>query len=239
MLENNRSPNLVNYFIVGLLLIVAFLLGKLWTENQYLKKSAGVSSEGGQVQVSPTPPTQVVLAQEQWEKVSQGVLLRGAEGAQITLVEFSDFECTACAGVYPVVKRILTDYSDNLRLVFQHFPLNFHPLARPAAYAAECAAAQGKFWEYHDKIFENQNQLSVANLKRWAQDLGLDVSRFNSCLDQEKYKDKVEAGVSLGNEIGVAGTPSFYVNGKEVSWNSKIEGWEKALRRYIKAELAK
>lgn len=228
MAEENASPNLVRWIVVGLLVVAAFLLGKL---------TGDLGQTGTKVQETPASLAPAVLSPEKWAKISEGPLAKGPSGAQIILVEFSDFQCPACGGAYPAVKKILSDYSGKVRLVFQHFPLNFHPLARPAAYASECAAEQGKFWEYHDKIFENQPALSEENLKKWAKDLSLNLSDFNSCLDNQKHKIKVDEGVSLGNEIGVGGTPTFYVNEKEVSWNSQTEGWESALRRYIEAEL--
>ena len=144
--------------------------------------------------------------------------IRGDFNAEITLVEFSDFECPFCERHYPTVNKILSEYEGKVRLVYKHFPLGFHKNAQKAAEASECAAEQGKFWEYHDKLFENQPVgYSLEKFKQWAKDTGLNTSKFNNCLDSGKFAQKVKDDYQEGVEKGVNGTPATFVNGKLVS----------------------
>lgn len=144
--------------------------------------------------------------------------VRGNFNASITLIEFSDFECPFCVRHYPTLNKILNDYKGKIRLVYKHFPLRFHPNAQKAAEASECADEQGKFWEYHDKLFENfQIGYSIENFKKWAKELGLNVNQFNDCLDSGKYAKKVQADSQEGLEKGVNGTPATFVNGQLIS----------------------
>ncbi|MEK7124243.1 MAG: DsbA family protein [Patescibacteria group bacterium] len=145
--------------------------------------------------------------------------VRGNFSAPVTLVEFSDFECPFCKSHLPTLDRILKDYKDSVRLVYKHFPLtSIHPNAQKAAEASECASEQGKFWEYHDLLFEKQaGGLSIEKYKQWAVQLGLNSAKFNGCLDSSKYADKVSADSKEGSGAGVSGTPATFINGKLVS----------------------
>ncbi len=161
--------------------------------------------------------------------------IRGNFNAKVTLVEFSDFECPFCSRFHPTLKQVMSEYGDKVRLVYKHFPLSFHAQAQKAAEASECASEQGKFWEMHDKIFDNQEQLSLASLKQWARDLRLNGSKFDSCLDTGKYAGKVAADLSEGEQKGVSGTPATFINGQMVSGAVSYA----TLKQIIDAELAK
>ncbi len=144
--------------------------------------------------------------------------IRGNKNAEVTLVEFSDFECPFCGRFKPTVDQALREYGDKIRLVYKHFPLDsIHPYARPAAEASECAAEQGKFWEYHDALFTNQDKLSNEYFGQLATELGLDANKFSGCVTSGKYKQKVEADYQLGLASGVQGTPHTLVNGIAIS----------------------
>jgi len=146
------------------------------------------------------------------------------------LVEFSDFECPFCGRHYQTLKKILSDYKGKVRLVYKHFPLGFHPNAQKAAEASECASEQGKFWEYHDKLFENQpTGYSLEKFKQWAKDLGLNSSKFNDCLDSGKYAKKVQADYQEGLQKGVNGTPATFVNGQLVSGALPYEAFKQII----------
>lgn len=141
--------------------------------------------------------------------------IRGDFGAPITLVEFSDFECPFCERHYPTMNKILSDYNGKVRLVYKHFPLGFHSNAQKAAEASECADEQGKFWEYHDKLFENQaNGFGLEKFKQWAKELSLNSAQFNNCLDSGKYAEKVQNDFDEGQQKAVQGTPATFVNGQ-------------------------
>jgi len=143
--------------------------------------------------------------------------VKGPAGAPIEIIEFSDFQCPFCLRANPTVEQVLKTYGDRVRFVYRHFPLGNHPNARPAAEASQCAAEQGKFWEYHDRLFANPSKLSDADLKQHAAALGLDAAKFNGCVDTHKYKAQVDADMQAGEEAGVNGTPAFFVNGRMLS----------------------
>jgi len=139
---------------------------------------------------------------------------KGNEDAQVVIVEWSDFECPFCARFYrDTYNQILEDYVDagKVKLVFRDFPLSFHAQATPSALAAECADDQDMFWEFHDKLFDNQASLSEANYKTWAAELGLDTSEFNECYDSKKHSSDLSKDMSEGQSSGITGTPGFII----------------------------
>jgi protein-disulfide isomerase len=138
----------------------------------------------------------------------------GPEHAAVVLVEYGDFECPNCKQAAPAVEIVLRRFENQVRFVYRHFPLvDVHPHAFLAAEAAECAAAQGKFWEMHAKLFENQTHLERRHLLRYADELGLDVARFTAALDDGVYRQRVLEHLASGERSGVRGTPGFFVNG--------------------------
>ncbi len=141
----------------------------------------------------------------------------GNKNAKVTLVEYSDFQCPFCERALPTIKQILADYGDKVNLEYKHFPLSFHPFAQKAAEASECAAEQGKFWEFHDYAFAHQDTLSLEALTQWGRDLKLNTSAYDSCLASGKYAAKVAADYQAGVALGVQGTPATFVNGVLVS----------------------
>ena len=147
---------------------------------------------------------------------------QGSLEARITLVEYGDYECPHCGAAYPIVKRIQEELGDDLRFVFRNFPLSeTHPHALRAAQAAEAAALQGRFWEMHDTLFENQQRLGEVQLHRYAGAIGLDVQRFVLDLDSEAVAARVRSDFLSGVRGGVNGTPTFFVNGARYdrSWD--------------------
>lgn len=141
----------------------------------------------------------------------------GDPEAKVTIVEFSDFQCPFCKRFHPTLKQALKEYEGKVRWIYKHFPLrSIHPQAQSAAEASECAGEQGKFWEFADKLFENQERLGEDLYTELAQDLGLDLTNFNQCLSSRKYKDDVESDYQEGIKAGVRGTPGSFVNGKPV-----------------------
>lgn len=142
--------------------------------------------------------------------------VKGNVNAPVTIVEYSDFQCPFCQRFHPTVQRALDEYQGQVRWVYRHFPLGGHPEARPAAEASECAAEQGKFWEFTDALFENQDRLGSSLYTELAQNLGLNVTQFGDCVSSRKYEDRVESDYQRGVELGVRGTPGSFVNGEEV-----------------------
>lgn len=139
--------------------------------------------------------------------------IRGNKNAKVTLIEYSDFECPFCKRHKPTLDQLLSQYDGDVRLVYRHFPLtSIHPNAQKSAEASECAGEQGKFWEYHDILFDNAPALAPANLKSYAGQLGLNQSQFDSCLDGGKFASLVSKQASEAQRAGITGTPGTFVN---------------------------
>ena len=138
--------------------------------------------------------------------------IRGNKNAKITLLEYSDFQCPFCGQLEPTLEQLMTQYGSDIRLVYRHFPLtSIHPYAQKAAEASECASEQGKFWEMHDLLFDNQTALTIDNLKSYAKQLGLSQSKFDSCLDTSKYASLVGSQASEAQAAGITGTPGTFI----------------------------
>ncbi|HYV47968.1 MAG TPA: thioredoxin domain-containing protein, partial [Myxococcaceae bacterium] len=143
--------------------------------------------------------------------------VRGPKGAPVTIVEYSDFQCPFCSRAVEVIKQLDASYKDKFRIAYKHQPLQqLHPNAQLAAEAAMAAHEQGKFWEYHDKLFGNQQGLDRASLEKYAQELQLDMGKFKAALDQHKFKPAIDESLAYGAKSGARGTPTFFVNGKLV-----------------------
>ena len=159
---------------------------------------------------------------------------RGPLGAKVTIVEFSDFQCPYCGREIPVVERVMKEYDGKVRLVFRHFPLDFHAQAGKAAEASLCAADQGKFWELHDKMFQAQDALQVDKLKEYAKGIaGIDSVKFDKCLDGGEKKKIVESDQKAGSEAGVNGTPAFFVNGILISGAQEFDKFKDLIDREL------
>ena len=154
----------------------------------------------------------------------------GNPKAKVTIVEFSDFQCPFCLRVAPTLKKIRAAYGDKVRVVWKDFPLTqIHPQAFKAGEAGQCAAEQGKFWEYHDQLFENQQALLPDDLKKYAAAVGMDTGRFNSCLDMSKRAEVVRDGVAQGTRLGINSTPTVFVNGRRVDGAQPYEVFAAAI----------
>jgi protein-disulfide isomerase len=159
----------------------------------------------------------------------KGFATKGANNPKYTVVEFADFECQHCRAASPIVDELVKTHPD-VKLVYKHYPLPFHAMARPAAVAAEAAGRQGKFWEMHDAIFATQDLLSDDLLKGHAKALGLDVNRFMKDLADPELAKKVEASSAEGKSAGVEFTPYFFVNGRPYFLARSLEGFDVRFR---------
>ncbi len=142
---------------------------------------------------------------------------KGSDSAPVTIIEFSDFQCPFCEKFFrETLPQIEAKYiqTGKVKLVYRDFPLDGHQFAQKASEAAECAKDQGKFWEYHNKLFQNQNALEVNSLKQYALALGLNAPQFNQCLDSGSKTAEVQKDYQDGIASGVNGTPGFFINGK-------------------------
>ena len=159
------------------------------------------------------------------EKNNEGIEvtdhIKGNPEAAVTLVEFSDFQCPACASFQPVMEKVMKSYGDKLRFEYKHFPLPIHPYAQQAALAAEAAGQQGKFYEYHDLLFKNQQAWSTSVTPgslfiQYAEELGLDIDQFRRQQKSSILRDAIRGDLAEARELGLTGTPTFFLNGERM-----------------------
>jgi protein-disulfide isomerase len=153
-----------------------------------------------------------------------GAPFKGSERAQVTIVKFEDFQCPYCKAVQPNFQEVLKRYDGKVRLVHKDLPLDqIHPQARQAAEAARCAEDEGKFWEYHDKLYASSPNAAPEDLKSYAKDLGLKQDLFDKCLTSRKYKAAIQKDLNEAASLGLTGTPTFFINGRELSGAQPLE----------------
>jgi len=201
--------------IIGLLALVA-AGGIFWKSTS---KPAVPSTSSGQA------------VDQQVAKVNDGDWIRGKKDAQIVLIEYGDFQCPSCGAYYPVLKQLEVDYGEKLAVVWREFPLtSIHANAWNAAAAAEAAGKQGKFWEMHDVLFENQKEWTgTGKFEGYAVKIGLDVNKWKTDLSDKGIEEKIRADQSSGIDLDVSGTPTFFVNGKKIGLPGGVEEFKKIL----------
>lgn len=214
----------------GLLLVISIVTGGF-----------SGSTETGKVAVAPSagavPQTQPIADVD----IDDDAIL-GDEDAEVTIVSFEDFQCPFCKRsfdqTFPLIKQNYIE-TGKVRYVYRDYPLPFHTEADEAANAAECAGDQDKFWEMHEKLFENQAEWAGSTnvnsfLKGYAGDIGLDQGKFDSCLDSRKYDKEIKADIDAGTKYGVSGTPTFFVNGIKLVGAQPYSAFEAAIEQALK-----
>lgn len=208
------SLTINRHFITGL--IVGLILGSCLTAGgarlikAFSKNGAERAPVAGQAATAPVPARSEIV-------VTDSDHIRGSKNAPVMLVVYSDFQCPYCGRHNSTMQNIIKKYGNKVAWVHRHFPLSFHENALPAAMASECASEQGKFWEFADKLFANQQNLNDGQYGIFAADLGLDANKFSSCYTSNKYRDRVNTDMQNGQGNGVEGTPATFVNGSLVS----------------------
>jgi protein-disulfide isomerase len=172
------------------------------------------------------------------KEVSASDQTRGNPQARVVLVEYSDFQCPACRFYYPLAEKISREYGDRLLFVYRHFPLQQHRHAREAAWAAEAAGRQGKFWEMHDLLFERQKDWSdqgqvEETFAGWAESLGLNREQFEKDFRSKAVADKVENDYRSGLRAGLRGTPTFYLNGEKIANPRSLSDFKKLIDKAL------
>jgi len=176
----------------------------------------------------------VIAEYENTYDIDGSPVLGNINKAKVIIVEFTDFQCPYCSRGHDTLNTIINKYGDDIAVVYKSFPLSFHQYAQTAAEASMCAYDQDEemFWEYYDTLFANQASFSDSYFSTVAEQLGLDVNDFNSCLESGKYTAKVQEDFNYGAELGVTGTPAFFVNGElivgaqpESVFDAEIEKW--------------
>jgi len=219
MLSQSKGIIVVVLLCVGLLVGLSFLGG------------------GGQ----NNPPQSTKLLDQSLLQVKPDDWVKGNPEAKVTLIEYLDFECEACGAYYPFVKQLSEEFKNDLRIITRYFPLPGHKNGLPAALAVEAAGRQGKFWEMHDIVFENQAQWGEKQttdskvFEEYAQKIGLDMAKFKEDVNSQSVKDRVQRDVDLGIQLGNTGTPSFYLNGQKIQ---NIRNYEE-FKALIQTEITK
>jgi protein-disulfide isomerase len=212
-------------FFTGLFLGIAVsaVVGLGVTLNLVMSGNA-LAVGGGNTYVPPTagqvPSAQAPVAAGPLKEVGAQDHIMGAKNAKVTLVEYSDFQCPFCSRHLPSIKQALADFPNDVRLVYRHYPLSFHPEAQKSAEASECAAKLGgndAFWKMHDELFANQATLSRSLYTELAKKIGLNAANFDKCLDSGETATRVSTDLNEGTSAGVEGTPATFVNGMLVS----------------------
>ena len=219
--------------VAGVVAIMAVSLMNMWNLNP-VAQSLGDRVSRLEAQLKREPegpdPTRVHAIR------TDGAPSKGPDTAPVTIAEFSEFQCPFCAKADPTVKKIADVYKDQVRIVWKHYPLlSIHEHAMDAALAAEAARNQNKFWEYHDKLFANQESLEVERLQQYAKDIGLDLDRFEKDRLNPDTRKRVEADMAEAEALRVNGTPAFFINGRFIRGAQPFE----ALAKIIDEELTK
>ncbi len=181
---------------------------------------------------SKTGTIQEIFIEHSVEINTSGDPFLGSATAKVEIVEFSDFECPYCSKVGALFEEILALYPDQVKIVFKQFPLSFHKKALPAAQAALAAHKQGKFWQYHDLLFENQKTLSEAKYLEFAKELQLDINRFNQDRKGLEVRKQVERDMRAARQIGVKGTPAIFINGWSLK-NRSVPAMQKMIDKAL------
>lgn len=226
----NQKPLI---FVIFLLIISAFLVGVFYNKTQSLEKKLAQNPIPSPSAQNPPAPQ---ASADQLKTMYETGVVKGEKDAKVTIVEFSDFQCPYCARhATETLPQIDKNYiqTGKVRYIFHHFPLSFHEFAQKAAEASMCANDQGKFWEMHDKIFADQTKMALSDLQKQASGLGLKSGEFNTCLSSGKYSKVVTDDVSLGSQVGVMGTPAFFINGVFLSGAQPFANFQQIIEKEL------
>jgi protein-disulfide isomerase len=182
---------------------------------------------------SKTKTVQVAVLEFVQDINVTGAPFKGPAEAPVTLALFTDFQCPYCARIVPLLNQVLEKNKDKVKLVFKNFPLNTHQFARKAAAAALAAGKQGKFWELHDRLFQNYNRLNDQVVQEQAQQLGLDMQRFQKDMNDPQIAQAINQDYQEGVRAGVRGTPTIYVNGSLLRNTGTMEGFQTAIDKEL------
>ncbi len=216
-----NKNDVINYVLVGLLVIGAYFLGSYKTKYDLLRSGqAQVGGNNKPAAEAAQPEKKTELTKEEWQEIIKDPFaVEGKENAPVTIVEFTDYQCPFCERyaqqTYPQIKKEYID-TGKVRYILRNLPLPFHKYSEEAAIAAYCAGKEGKYWEMHDKLFENQKEWETAKdavslFAKYGDQLGIDI---RACQKDDKVAEAVGKDLDLAKKIGANGTPTFFINGK-------------------------
>lgn len=180
-----------------------------------------------------------VLSTQSVQPVSETDWTKGEKDARVVLIEYSDLQCPACAAYYPVTKKIVAEFGESIIFAYRHFPLRqIHFNSQLASQAAEAAGLQGKFWEMHDLLFENQDEWANSQdpnilFEKYAQNINLDIVQFKNDLKSETVRNEVEKDYQSGLDVGVNATPTFFLNGAKIQNPATLEEFRSIVQKEI------
>ncbi|MBF0420557.1 MAG: DsbA family protein [Magnetococcales bacterium] len=203
---------------------------KSYLEDQARKNAKAKYHE----EIASKYKVEILLEEPRYTLTGPQDLSRGLANAPVTIVEFSDFECPYCRKAQPVLGQLKTAYGDKVRFVFRHYPLPFHKLAPKASEASMCANEQNKFWEYHDALFAESQSLAEDALKELAKKVGLDAAKFDECIKSSRHAARIAADAAEGKQLGITGTPTFFVNGIKMVGAVPLENFKEVIDRELK-----
>ncbi|MFH1770643.1 MAG: thioredoxin domain-containing protein [archaeon] len=241
MAKKEMHHNAHMIVVLGVVLLVILSIVTLVQINDVKKTLStltGADVKEADNAAAPTQPSAPSANNVDMKTLIDDDDVKGDPNAPVTIVEWSDFECPFCARFYTeTLGQIQTNYIDTgkVKLVYRDFPLSFHQNAQKAAEAAECAGEQGKYWDMHDKLFEDGVTGGVTAFKQYAADLGLNTANFNSCLDSGQMTSEVQQDMRDGSNAGIRGTPGFIINGQLVSGAQPYAAFEQAIEKALAA----
>ena len=242
--EDTITFKLSHFYSV--LVVLAFAAGILtgyvvWGRSSVQAQTVMANQPAAQAPIVEVPAATQPPQFIRYDVPSDGFPGIGPEDAPIVIVEFSDFQCPFCKRFYDeTYQQLLAAYPDNIRFVYRHLPLtSIHPEAFPSAEASMCANEQNVFWEYHDKIFENQDKLGRELYMQIARDLNLDTTAFEDCLNTGKYKDLVQQDSDFALNLGVQSTPTFFINGLALVGAQPLSAFTQLIDKELAGEIPK
>jgi protein-disulfide isomerase len=231
--EPQATRSVLPFVIIGGVLVAVIVAAVFWMRPDNSSAQSGATAGSSPASPSSNTPATPAPAATGPRRAGQAGATPpnavGPESAAVVLEEFGDFQCPPCGRMHPVVEQLKKDYGNRLRFVFRHFPLQqIHKNAFTASRAAEAAGMQGRFWEMHDLIFDNQAQWAESAEPRpvfadYAKRLGLNVDKFRTDMESQTAADRVRADYERGTSLGVAGTPTFFVNGRELPGTQALD----------------
>jgi len=229
-----------------LLIVLAFSAGLLigyvtWGLEPTVTQTTLSSRQSAQASVIPAPVQTEAPQYVRYDIPAEGFPSLGPKDVPIVMVEFSDFQCPFCKRFHDeTLQPLLASYPGKIRFVYRHLPLtSIHPEAFPSAEASMCADEQNSFWQYHDKIFENQDKLGRELYLQIASDLGLDSAALEDCLNSQKYKDVVQKDLDFALDLGATSTPTFFINGLAVVGAQPLEVFKQVIDKELAGEIPK
>ena len=218
MAESNSGAMVISALIIGSSIVAGSFLVRSAVDRTGEEVNALRGSIEAAAKIGPpgrdTAMRDRLDPNRRYQVNTKGSPVRGDPEAKIAVVEFSDFQCPFCGRAVSTLDEIEKAYGNKVRIVFKHLPLGMHPKAPAAHAAAEAAHRQGKFWQMHDKIFANQQQMSPEKYREYAKEIGLDLARFDRDVADAALKQRIDADAAEARTLGVTGTPAFFVNGR-------------------------